>query len=301
MIYFFSNPDKSTYDLYGYSINCLNDCGYQATLIKNIKDINFKEKDILISHCRLNKNLFNDLANIGVHIYSGLVSTRKQNCELAEKFDIPTADWASPSSLEEAYGLFDQWNSNDIIYKKSFLGNGHGFFVIHKKDPVIKAGCSTELSLSMINDRDIFCKVINDNKLYKLEAFNGTNIISWYTERFHFYAAPKKNKVKRPRFIYDFDKELEYKILYLSKYLTSIGCTYVSFDFMNDNGVIKLIEINTADVATWWNTYQPHVQEKLFKAILNLVKLNIKPEYKDEYLDRQFMPIPYRVLLDRPL
>lgn len=162
---------------------------------------------------------------------------------MAESFGIATLDWAEPKTLEEATGVFQSWELNSVLKKKSHTCGGNGIDVVSSPK---RAVCE--------NDEIINRLLLNETPLYKIELIGENDIISWIRAEEIFsnkvLMAPPQSK---SRAIWSPPEEILQKAKALGKKLGEMGAGHIALDYLRDeNGNIKLIEVNTHSVALWW-------------------------------------------------
>ena len=128
---------------------------------------------------------------------------------------------------------------------------------------------------------DLFCPALNeaDGDVYKIEIFNGRIILGWVsrapplTRSFDGFVVGVKGAYGRRRLI-GYRRALRGAARNLSRALTDRGIGYVSLDLMKDDtaGNLLAIELNTAQVATWWTARFPWMRWRYARAVLELVE-----------------------------
>jgi hypothetical protein len=252
---------SSARQIYGYIKEKLTAQGYRVTLVDRLRLGEGMEKTyhLLISHGVVSAE---QRARIPL-AFGGRMEDRATLLQLAQtRSDLSMMEWALCSSEAELRQLFGAWETDLIILKRSGTAKATGVTLVTPSDLDLVAWKPTQ---------DIFCKEVDpkDGRIFKLEAFNGEITIGWMAEMKpirNLLAGMDRTAWKAglgERRLFEFGEDLKASVARFSRYLTSQGYGYVSFDFMMDPaGQFRLIEFNTEFVATWWTANFRFVQER---------------------------------------
>jgi hypothetical protein len=166
--------------------------------------------------------------------------------------------------------LFERWNAERLLLKRSGTRKGAGVTVFDR------AGVD---SLEWQPPLDVFCPELDPDTgtVYKPEMFNGRLVIAWQwrypplREGFsgHLRAGDRPRAGRR---LFRFPPDLDERIRGLSQALTEGGFGYCSLDLMRtQGGELVVIELNDAQVATWWTARFPRTKWRYAAAVGTLV------------------------------
>jgi hypothetical protein len=179
--------------------------------------------------------------------------------------------WALAAHEAEVLDLFGRWGAQRLLLKRS------GTF---KGDGVTAFDCRHTAGLSWDPERDLFCPELNetDGDVYKIELFNGRTILGWVSRSpplarsFDGLRVGVKGAFGRRR-LFGYPRALRRAARNLSRALTERGVGYASLDLMKDAaGNLLAIELNTAQVATWWTARFPWMRWRYARAVVALVE-----------------------------
>lgn len=191
--------------------------------------------------------------------------------ELANSLGVQVMDYSKAKTKEDVILLFDKWNEDRLLFKRSGKCNGEGC-IIFGKDDIDKFKWNPE--------EDVFCPNINknDGSIYKVEIFGGNIIYSWKSlkksvfERYSGYSNGLNKYISRStRSYWDPPTSLLEEIKGLCEYFSKDSL--VSFDFMLDEkGLYRLIEINNNYVAVSWSPKQSGWLNNCSNALNNILE-----------------------------
>jgi hypothetical protein len=212
------------------------------------------------------------------NFYAPRVMSRAEQLVMMQDAGYPVMNWALVKDTESLKALFKNWKTDKVILKKSFTGNGYGFFVLSSNQP----------KFLNIEEGDIVCEEVNPSNgdVYKAEIFNGELIVGWVLRKKPFSQRLRSDtkhvqdkgyrdlepytKSNMVRELFTFPPEEAAKIKALSLYLTQHKLGYIALDLMKSpDGSFKAIEFNVIP-ATWWTEQFNFVRTELAKAIYAL-------------------------------
>ena len=203
---------------------------------------------------------------------------------LAER-GFPVMEWKLVSSQAEGLALFDTWGVDRLMVKRSFLEDGAGWHVLTRNQ-------ARYLTWDMAND--IVCREVNENdgRVFKAELFAGRIIIGYVLKKapvrdrllandetpdgYRRLAVYRDDRIapdERHRGLWEFTEAEREDLRRLSRELTQAGFGYVSVDLMQKpDRTLVAIEVNTAQVVTWWTERFAFTRERFAEALLDLVR-----------------------------
>ncbi len=222
-----------------------------------------------------------------VRCFGGKELTRPDHLTLLASLGFPTMEWTTVPDLAAALALFDSWNVERLILKRSFTGGGHGFHVLTRNQPSYTAWNF---------ERDVICREVNPEcgRVYKAELFGGKLMLGFVLKKESLatrlftpdecpdgcrqlvtYREANERPDERHREAWEFTEAETAALEALSVVLTQQGFGYVSVDLMRRaDGQLVAIELNTGSVTSWWSETFPFVRERFTNALLNLVQQN---------------------------
>lgn len=254
---------SSSDNLYSFIVESLRRRQIHARFVRSIEKTDLKEWDAIISHNVLEETIRQQKPSWG-----GYELSRVESLNLLKTENVLTIDWATANSHLDILRLFDKWDSEFIILKRSFTCQGKGVsFLTRDKIETLKWNAK----------EDIFCREITDApdaRVVKIEAFNGHVTICFSYPRHHFrpYPGIKDSPARLPRQRCDVSQQTLDTICQCSVALTKRGFGYCSFDLMaNKEGRLVTMELNSHSVATWWSARFGETQRNYALAIEDLL------------------------------
>jgi hypothetical protein len=259
---------RSSRKLYGHVAASLRRRGMEVTIVQFADGMDVSSYDVLISHDYVDRRGIDESAT---RVYGGREMTRPEEMAVIAASGVPVMPWALAADEAELLDLFRRWRAQRLLLKRSGTFKGDGVTVFDRRH----AG-----ALVWHPERDLFCPELNesDGDVYKMEIFNGRMILGWVSRSpplglgFDGLVVGVKGAYGR-RWLIGYSRALRAAALNLSRALTDRGIGYASLDLMKDAaGDLVAIEINTAQVATWWTARFPWVRWRYASAILELVE-----------------------------
>jgi hypothetical protein len=237
----------------GYSVKY--DITYQAA--------DFKAGDIFISAHAFALPAKNLLRQKKAKLYTGQDWSRSSQLKFASSLN--PLNWCAPLSVEAAQAVFDSWNVEQVIFKKSNTGASLGVSLVNTSD----------VTAEMCNGSDIFNLPLANTPLYKIECLNGEHLISWQREA-EGLGAIQVVSSEKVRLAWTPPAELLSSCLALSKNLTEVyKIPHVAFDFLEKDSVPRLIEINMCNIAMWWTQENSTFVDNFSQAMLQMIQENV--------------------------
>jgi len=218
-------------------------------------------------------------------VFGGRRWSRAEQLLALTQVEFPTMEWTQVNSRAAALGLFDTWNVDKLIVKRSFTAGGTGFHVITPGQ--VRYG-------DWDFNNDIVCREVNpaDGYTYKAELFNGRILISYVLKkrplterlasgeldtdgfrRLAVYRDTLEEPDVRHRELFEFPDADKVALRQLSRRMTDIGLGYVCVDLMQKpDGSFVAVELNLASVTTWWTHRAAFVRTRFADAVLALVQ-----------------------------
>jgi hypothetical protein len=259
---------SSSYKLYGEVATSLRRRGIEATLLQFADGMDVSSYDLLVSHDYVDQRGIDEEAT---RVYGGRYMTRPEEMAAIAAAGVPVMPWALAANQAEVIDLFGRWRAERLLLKRSGTFKGEGVTVFDRRHAA---------GLSWDSHRDLFCPELNDTDgdVYKIEIFNGRTILGWVSRSpplarsFDGFIVGVKGAFGRRRLI-GYPRALRGAACNLSRALTDRGIGYVSLDLMKDTaGNLLAIELNTAQVATWWTARFPWMRWRYARAVVELVE-----------------------------
>jgi hypothetical protein len=239
-----------------------------VTVVQCVDGIDVSSYDVLISHDFVDRRGIDENAT---RVYGGRAMTRPEEMGVIAASGVPVMPWALADNAAEVLDLFEHWRAERLLLKRSgsFKGDGVAIFDRHHID-----------AFAWNLEHDLFCPELNeaDGDVYKIEIFNGHIILGWVSRSpplaagFREFATGIKGAYGQ-RHLVAYSRALRTAALALSRTLTERGIGYASLDLMKrTTGELLAIEINTAQVATWWTAKFPWVRWRYASAVLELIQ-----------------------------
>jgi hypothetical protein len=258
--------DRSSASLYTHIEAYLKVMAISATFTNSLKEVNFGNYDLLISHGPVPSAVRTEIECI-----AGRQISRPEGLAIIHASGFPTMTWSTAGSKKEVLDLFDKWGVDRLIFKKSYTANSEGLLIINRDNVE---------GLTWKPDVDIFCKDVNTSNtddLYKAEVFAGNLIVSWMRsvprQPVSSYPAKLPPVPSTARSLYTYTDAESACIKRCSKQLVDNGFGYCSLDMMrSDTGELVAIEVNTFAVATWWSSQLGATKERYAQAVYDFVQ-----------------------------
>jgi hypothetical protein len=268
---------------YRFAQQRLRDAGIDSNIRTGVAPgIGADPGDVLVSHNFIPPAERERLAN---RCFGGKRMTRPEQLTLLASLGFPTMEWTTVNSRADALALCDSWGVGYLILKRSFTGGGAGFHVLTKNQPRYA---------TWDFEKDVICREVNpdDGSVYKAELFGGKLMLGFILKKqplknrllandecpngvrqLATYRNDKERPDARHRGVWEFSRSEKTALERLSVALTQHDFGYVSVDMMRrPGGQLVAIEINTANVATWWSETFPLVRERFAASLLSLVQ-----------------------------
>lgn len=278
------NAGESLAGRYAHVAAHLRANGHEADVVWGVAptELQLAGYGMLLSHFELPASVRQQLPG---KVFGGRRWTRAEQLLGLDQAGFPTMQWQSVNSKAAALALFDTWNVDKLIVKRSFTAAGNGFHVV---TPGQARYGDWDLS------RDIICREVNpnDGNTYKAELFNGRILISFVLKkrslserllagaldadgfrRLEVYRDPLERPDVRHRELFEFPDADKVALRQLSRRMTDIGLGYVCVDLMRKpDGSFVAIELNLSGVTTWWTEQAAFVRTRFADAVLALVQ-----------------------------
>jgi len=259
---------SSARNLYGHVAASLRRRGMEPDVVQSVDGMNVSSYDVFISHD------FVDRLRIDggtTRVYGGREMTRPEGLAVIAASGVPVMPWALAANGTEVVDLFRRWRAQRLLLKRSGTCKGNGITVFDRR---------RVSDLRWNPERDVFCPELNesDGDYYKIEIFNGRIILGWVSRnpplgRGFDGLLVGVSRVHGRRRLIGYSRPLRIAAQNLSRVLTDRGVGYTSLDLMKGpSGKLVAIEINTAQVATWWTAKFPWTRWRYSRAVLELIE-----------------------------
>ena len=255
--------------MYAPSVEALVASGYEADYVTSLNEVVLPERSLLITHTWLNESEHDLVQRCGVELLGGRMWPRPDTLDLAEFCDLPVVQWTRANiDRDAAEGLFDRWQTDFILVKKSWTWRGRGVELVARKPN--RFTCFREW---MFDPNNVFMNVTKESAtVYKFEVFNGHVTLAWTTGPRYVlrgYREWRHLDDERPkdRSLVGVNADLGAQLRELSARLTQRKVGYASVDMMKHENRLQVIEVNTTMTATDWSANQLGCREKLAEAV----------------------------------
>ena len=241
----------------------LNDVGIDLrVLTKPYPEMEYFEA-ILLAHPMRTKFFKKDQKILGLRTIN-----RKQRLVvtadvLSEQYVAP---WSSPSNDEELKEIVASWGSDEYIFKYDWSAAKRG----------VKLGnIHTDLLPDDYNiSKDVVMKYLDEDPItYKVDILCGKVLNGWALQTKSIEHEDFLKYTTTPK-VFELPTDLRTQLEKLSDILIQYGCGYASFDMMNYEGNLKIIELNTNSVGRniSWGNFGSIYLDTYTEAIQHLLK-----------------------------
>jgi hypothetical protein len=184
-------------------------------------------------------------------VYFGMrMLSRSQRLKLMDAFQVPTVPWASPVSCSEYASLFAAWSTEVVIHKVDFSCAMRGVTRRSAADPP-----------ASFNAGDVCMKpVAGPDVTYKVD-FLGRTILGCHA-MVHERDVPRRS--------FQLPPDVEATLSTAGERLLDFGVGHGTFDLMEDDGELRIIEVNTGDIGItpWTLDHREQYIERYTTAVL---------------------------------
>lgn len=202
--------------------------------------------------------------------YGGRDVLRPDGLRWLSSAKISTMRWDTARSAADVGALFDRWEVERLILKRSRTGGGKGT-TIFRRDSVDE--------LEWDPEEDVFCAEVNpdDGDVYKIELFGPTVLVAWKSRAKPFRTMLKGESVSGPlgaygrRSLIELPEPLVEAARRFGRAALERGHGHISLDFMKaPSGELMCIEANFRRVALWWTGQFPFFVDRFAHAVHEL-------------------------------
>jgi len=254
--------------LYGAVALGLRLRGVEVDVVRCRRDEALAGYDFLVSHDLVDERT-RGLPRRGC--WGGLALSRPEGLEFLAAHGIAVMPWTRALDRAQVLELFDRWGAERLFLKRSGTRKGKGVWMFDR-------GHIAQVEWDPT--ADVFCPELDrgDGTVYKAEMFNGRILLEWRclrrapAEEFGGFASAS-GWLSAPRERFRLPADLRDALRRLSAALTARGVGYTSIDLMRrPDGALVAIEVNTAQVATWWSARYPQTLWRYAAAVAALVR-----------------------------
>ena len=197
--------------------------------------------------------------------------SRPETLEWLRQAGLPTMRWSLAKDHHELGRLFDVWQTDAVLVKRSDTFGGSSVQLFTRQHvPEIQWNPR----------RDLFCPEVNpeDGDVYKLEMFGPTFLLGWMS---HVPAARARMNAGKVdglfgaygrRDSFEWPESILEPARRFGDFARDLGYGHMSLDFMrNPRGELEAIEVNLGNVALWWTTQFPSFRRRYADAIHQLL------------------------------
>jgi len=220
-------------------------------------------KAVLLAHPMRTKFFKKDQKILGLRTIN-----RKQRLVIASEVlsEQYVAPWSSPSNDEELKEVVSTWGSDQYIFKYDWSAA--------KRGVRIKNIQTEGLPNDYNNTKDVVMKYLDEDPItYKVDIFCGNVLNGWALQTKSIEHEDFLKYTKTPK-VFQIPADLRLELEKLSEVLIEYGCGYASFDMMNYEGNLKIIEMNTNSVGRniSWANFGDIYLDTYTSAIQNLLE-----------------------------
>ena len=208
-----------------------------------------------------------------VRSYGGKNLSRIQGLDYLRRADIGLMYGSTAGTLGDVERLFDVWQTDRLILKRSGSVKGRGISLLSGRD---LAGLEWDPA------RDVFCAEVNsvDGTVGKLECFAGRLIFAWLWKFPPIREMCSDGVVNEEVLLAsaripdaNFPDDVVSKAIHCSELATADGLGYTSLDLMRSpSRAPPAPALQTPVVATWWTYQFPSVRQNYADALYRLVR-----------------------------
>ena len=134
-------------DVYNRVKNILTQNGINVNCLKKLNPDYLQFGDIIISH---QPQIAHYQPGIFTFCEPKQILSRSSRLKFLDENGFPTMHWIDGKNFDSVKELFNQWNTNKILFKKNKSFQSNGVKIINRNDEV-----------SNVQKGDVFCKIIN--------------------------------------------------------------------------------------------------------------------------------------------
>ena len=245
--------------------SALRDAGHEATVCHGVVEQALEPFDVLVSNAVVPAEV-----RVRLPCYGGIVLPRPGSMALLELAGLDCMRWTTAASEQEVVDLFDRWDVDRLLLKRSFTHGGDGVVVFDRE--------SIE-GVEWDRHQDVFCAEVaaDAGDVYKAEMFNGELLLAWVSEapplQTLWDGAPIDGVrgAYGDRRLHEFPGDVAADLGRASALLTRLGIGHVSIDLMRAaDGSYRVIELNLSLIATWWTVQFDQFVRRYAAAIADL-------------------------------
>ncbi len=260
---------KSAEQRYAAVAERLRRDGHEADHVRDREGVDLGAYGLLLTHGPLSADV---LAVPGLRCFGGHPITRVEALELLEAAGVPAMAWARAGDRAAVLELFDRWDVDALILKRSGTCGGHGTVLFDR--------ANLDRLDAWDGDADVFCPIVNPRSgtVYKAELFNGDAILSLCSRSAPVLDPSFDGYTVRLEGIYGRRRRhplapwVWRRLRAASAELTRRGFGCCSVDMMRTaRGRLVAIEVNTELVATWWTARFAVVTDRYAESVARLV------------------------------
>lgn len=196
---------------------------------------------------------------------------RPETMRWIEESGLPAMRWGTATSLDDVRALFDRWNADFILLKRSGEWGGNSVSMFDREHA---------RGLQWSPDDDLFCPEVNpdDGDVYKIELFGPELLLGWVSR------APSARSVLiggkldgiygayGRRELFYWDESILRAASQLGERAWQEGFAHISLDLMkNPDGQFETIEVNLGNAAIWWTCQFPEFRERYARGLHRLL------------------------------
>lgn len=187
--------------------------------------------------------------------FGGRNLSRIESLEYVRRSELDQMVWSTAKSIDEVEALFESWQTDTVILKRSDSWKGLGVSLIGRRDLE---------GLNWDPERDVFCSEVNreDGTVAKLECLAGHQVFTWRRRTPPVRDITIDGAVDREKYLTGdripeaaLPEDLVARGMYCSALAARDGLGHISLDLMRSpDGIWRVIEMNTQEVAVWWTS-----------------------------------------------
>jgi len=197
--------------------------------------------------------------------------SRPETLEWLSEAGLPVMRWSLARNHHELDQLFDVWQTDAILVKRSDTHGGTSVSLFTQERAE---------QIQWDPSRDLFCPEVNpdDGDIYKLEMFGRNVLLGWLSR-----VPPARTLINGGRLdgifgaygrreLFNWPESVLLPARKFGDFALDQGFGHISLDLMcNPQGGFEVIEVNLGNVAIWWTTQFRSFRRRYARAVHQLL------------------------------
>lgn len=241
------------------------DIAVEGVRVRRQPRLPYGEYAALIANAEFPFELRNQLECFGKT--STNMPSRPETLEWLSEAGLPMMRWSLAKDHLELDQLFDQWQTDAVLLKRSDTYGGTSVTLFTREHAA---------EIQWDPSRDLFCPEVNpdDGDIYKLEMFGRDDLLGWMSK-----APPARTMMDGGRLngiygaygqrkIFEWPEQILEPARRFGDFALGRGYGHISLDLMkNPDGKYEVIEVNLGNVAIWWTMQFSSFRRRYARAV----------------------------------